>query len=592
MPDQKIQLVRVLWLILWLILPGVAQNAPGHASQGLRSSPPEPIPTFRVSTRMVTVEVVARDHQGFPVKGLKPGDFQVFERIPGLGNEKHPQKIAAFREVDSGKIASHAASPAPIPSGIYANLIPLQKNSVPPAILLVDGLNTDLKYQAQVHVQMLRMLRQLPTDVPVAVFLLGRRLEMLQDFTTNPAQLQAALARAVSATGAGLATVDPRDDPDSPSAQMATMPHAPPGLVDAMMNFEQSVYAASMSQRVGRTIEALTLLAHHVEGYPGRKNLLWISTAFPIYLTPVQHEIGYENYSGQLENLANVLSQSRVAVYPINVGGVETSALFDAAARPRDGSGPAVLATLAREAQMRNAELDAMQDLAAGTGGKVCTGNNDLGDCVHKAVSDSSDFYEIAYYPDSQNWKGEYRRIIVKTKLHGLRLGYRPGYFAMADDGVDAKNQKAHLRGACGDYPDATSIFIAAKSLPSDSAEKLNFYFVINASALTLIPMSDGNRNLNIDTAVCTFDKKGNPLQLMSYPENRKVSENEYESLLANGLPQAISIPGPKTASLRLLVMDIPSGRLGSLYIRLDSSRATSAISAGQSERQLGAGPQ
>src|SRR6185437_15273302 len=112
-----------------------------------------------------------------------------------------PQKIAAFREVDSGKIASRVASEAPIPSDIYANLVPLQKNSVPPAILLVDGLNTDLKYQAQVHVQMLRMLRQLPADVPVAVFLLGRRLEMLQDFTTNPAQLQAALARAVSATG-------------------------------------------------------------------------------------------------------------------------------------------------------------------------------------------------------------------------------------------------------------------------------------------------------------------------------------------------------------------------------------------------------
>src|SRR6185312_9841535 len=124
-----------------------------------------------------------------------------------------------------------------------------------------------------------------------------------------------------------------------------------------------------------------------------------------------------------------------------------------------------------------------------------------------------------------------------------------------------------------------------------DSAEKLNFYFVINASALTLIPMSDGNRNLNIDTSVCTFDKKGNPLQLMSYPENRKVSENEYESLLANGLPQAISIPGPKTASLRLLVMDIPSGRLGSLYIRLDSSRATSAIPPDKASASWERGP-
>ena len=51
---------------------------------------PPPIPTFRSSTRMVLVDVVAV-RSGTPVRDLKTGDFTV------LDNGK-PQNIAAFDE--------------------------------------------------------------------------------------------------------------------------------------------------------------------------------------------------------------------------------------------------------------------------------------------------------------------------------------------------------------------------------------------------------------------------------------------------------------------------------------------------------------
>jgi dTDP-glucose 4,6-dehydratase len=60
---------------------------------------------------------------------------------------------------------------------------------------------------------------------------------------------------------------------------------------------------------------------------------------------------------------------------------------------------------------MQSSEQDTSQELAEGTGGQVCTGDNDLGDCIRKAVNDSSDYYEIAYYPDSPDWNGEYRKV-------------------------------------------------------------------------------------------------------------------------------------------------------------------------------------
>ncbi len=73
-----------------------------------------------------------------------------------------------------------------VPAGVYTNAVTLEKNQVPPTILLVDGLNTALKDQGQVQVQMQRIIKAIPNNVPVAIFLLGRRLRMLQDFSTDP----------------------------------------------------------------------------------------------------------------------------------------------------------------------------------------------------------------------------------------------------------------------------------------------------------------------------------------------------------------------------------------------------------------------
>jgi len=114
-----------------------------------------------------------KDSKGKHISGLKPDDFQVFEQTPSESKEKREQKIAEFHEVHV-KDLSPAATPRTRPErGVYTNAVAVQKNPVPPTIVLVDGLNTPIEHQMQVHAQMLKMLRKLPTNVPVAVFLLG-----------------------------------------------------------------------------------------------------------------------------------------------------------------------------------------------------------------------------------------------------------------------------------------------------------------------------------------------------------------------------------------------------------------------------------
>ena len=581
---------NLLCLALLLVLPSAAAQTSPQPSPGTKDSS-EPAVTFKTATRMVTVEVVAKDRQGQHVRGLTAADFQVLEQAPNRSKEKHAQKIVAFREVRVNDLASQTGSEIQKPAGVYTNLVTLQKNPVPPTIILVDGLNTAPEHQAQVHVQMLKMLRALPKDVPVAVFLLGHNLRLVQGLTNDPSILQTALDRLPTITaGVGEATMDPRDDPDTASAQLEAMNQsggravASAEVIEGAKRFEQFIYAAQMDRRVRETIDALSTLGRHLGGYPGRKNLLWISSAFPIALQPIDYvrdDLGLRNYSPQLRTLSSVLSEAKVAVYPINPAGVQANTFYAAGTRPRDLSGPGTTDTLGRENLLLADQYGTMQVLAEGTGGRVCTGDNDLGDCVHKAVDDSSEFYELAYYPDSHNWNGEYRAITVKTKQPGLHLAYRQGYYTNPEGGSGAKQEAAELQSACRDYLDATAIPIAAKIVPDNAADKTTFTLTLRLSDLTLTPASDGSRNLNVALAVCTFQRDGTPGQLLQYPMDRKLTADEFKSLEAAGsLSESLFIPGPKPALFRLLVKDVPSGRLGSLRIRMEGNAPTPTVAA------------
>jgi len=213
---SRFGLIPLLSSFLCLGLPAMAQSSsPQPQSAQPATDSNGPAATFRVNSRMVTVELVARDSKGNHITGLKPEDLRLFEQIPSKNKEKHEQKIASLREVHMADLVSEAPPEVQAHPGIYTNGVKRPKEPVPPTILLVDGLNTAAEHQAQVHVQMLKMLRQLPPNVPVAVFLLGGRLTMLQSFTSDPRLLQIALGKAISTAGKGVADIDPADDPDA-----------------------------------------------------------------------------------------------------------------------------------------------------------------------------------------------------------------------------------------------------------------------------------------------------------------------------------------------------------------------------------------
>jgi VWFA-related protein len=542
------------------------------------SEPQQPVATFKVSTRLVTLEVVARDKNGNPVSGLTAKDFEVSEQVPPK-REHRPQTITAVQFVSLAGINPGTQGKAQLPPGVFSNIVAAQQMPVPPTVLLMDGLNTGITTQLQARQQMVHMLSSVPTDVPMAIFLMDRRLHLVQGLTTDPKLLLAAAAKMVS-NQAPEPEMDPRDDPGTLSASMDDIPadRLPAGAMEAIQAFEREAYSATMDIRVRETLDSLRAIARYLAGYPGRKNLLWISSSFPLTIGPDTDNkfTGMRMYQSQMDEVARALADAKVAVYPMDPAGVEVSKYFQASSRPRKvGTAGSMNASLNREDDARFNRESTMQQVANQTGGRICVNNNDLAQCVKRAINDGTSYYELGYYPDSTEWHGEFHQITVKTKQPGVHLSYRAGYYAGSDSppqdfGKDAGQEDPALQqAACQDVLISTAIILVAKALPADKPGQAKYFLVINARSMAFQPIESGGRSLRLAVSTCSFDKAGKPLQYVQRNIAVKFTSQQYDAIIARrGITQAVTLESkPEMARVRLLVRDSATGLLGSVEV-------------------------
>ena len=58
----------------------------------------------------------------------------------------------------------------------------------------------------------------------------------------------------------------------------------------------------------------------------------------------------------------------------------------------------------------------------------------------------------------------------------------------------------------------------------------------------------------------------------MSYPIRRRLDAKQTAALVnGGGMSESIFVPGPKPAAVRLLVKDVATGSLGSIYIMTEN---------------------
>lgn len=414
--------------------------------------------TLRVNSRAVLVDVIVTDRNGNPVKGLKQEDFRVLE-------QGKRQDITYFEEHTAQDLASRSQKMVfpKLPPNVFSNYSPLP---TPPAVnvLLLDTLNTPMESQMYLKKAAQHYLKTLKPGSRLAIFTMSMRLSFIEGFSDDPAILAAALGYRKNDKSTPAVLLQSQGESDAQNtvvammmAQEAAAPNSlifavPPQAIEAFQQFLQETRYAHDSDREYRTLQNLNQLAAFLGSFPGRKNVIWMSGAFPLALFG-QTSMRFED---SIAKTINLLAAARVAIYPVDVRGATVPSFYtaektldptlmssqqmlgpppgitDAAPNANQGG---LSGGLLNESQSKNSSDSTMDMLASETGGKAFYNQNDLSRIIGKVTGSSADFYTVSYTPGDTNMDGGYRKIEVRVgDGNEYTLSYRRGYFARDDD--------------------------------------------------------------------------------------------------------------------------------------------------------------
>ena len=234
------------------------------------------------------------------------------------------------------------------------------------------------------------------------------------------------------------------------------MAAAAPAMISSLQQFMAETSNYQTYARVEMTLQALQQLGHYLSNFPGRKNVIWFSGAFPLTLLPTSGRDYDSSYAAdvkdKLRQTTNLLASAQVAIYPIAASGLTGDSVGNTAQHfatslpvaPGTSKGEAEMAETEQGHMLIYSAQNAMQFIARDTGGEAFYNTNGLKEAMAKAVNNGSNYYTISYTPTDKDQDGRYRPIQVKVRSGHYKLSYRHGYFA--DDGKKTARKALKLR--------------------------------------------------------------------------------------------------------------------------------------------------
>lgn len=358
----------------------------GVFSAVVAAQPSQESATFRTGTRLVEVEVLVRDQPIRP-PGVGAWLTWVLDSGPPFGrpgsvhtgltrddfvllDQGKPQDIAVFR---SNSSASAIQSTLPIPPSAFSNRA--ESAGRPPQAtlsILIDFLNTDFGCLSYERLGMNDLLRSMTgSHGGIALYTLGEKLHVLQDFTDDPEKLRDVAVTLLQSHG-----------------------KLPPAYAAAVKDFGDLMELGRDEVHRQITMRALQLIIQHMAGIPGRKSLIWM-----------MHHV--RNVPPAIIGLAQ---QANIVLYPVLV-------------RATGGE------------LCEGEALEPAQQLASVTGARAFFDSLDLPFAFHTTEEDAGSAYVLGFYPSQETLDDKYHQISVKLRNKALEkqnpeLHYRSGYLA------------------------------------------------------------------------------------------------------------------------------------------------------------------
>jgi VWFA-related protein len=407
--------------------------------QERRKSAEQAEEVVRVRSELVQTDVTVLDKRGRFVDGLKPEQFEL--KVDG-----RDVPVSFFERVVAGSASEAAQLAAAAPHEAEATAKTESKRALPPSpargrviFFFVDDVHLAADSLARARKSLTRFVEEQMTEGDlVAVVSASGQVGFLQQLTDNKAVLRAAIARLTSrretdsySNKVYMSEVDANRVQNYRDQDLFSY------LVEATMNEYQmdssmaSVAAMivrdrarqiNMNTRVAesRTLAGLMGLMRSSAPLAGRKLVFFISDGFVI---------DYKKSNGPdvLRLVTEEAARVGAVVYTLDARGTLGDSATDAS---RNDYPDFDNRTAGRSFFDEKMSREPLETLAADTGGRAFLDNNAFNEAFAQAVAESSDYYLIAWRPDTELQRAGRSRVEIAVRGRpDLRVQLRRRYF-------------------------------------------------------------------------------------------------------------------------------------------------------------------
>jgi len=507
-------------------------------------------PTFRSSVRLVNVTVVAHDSAGRPVTNLTAADFQVFED----GKE---EKIEVF-SIDTDRPVQTATSAPALAPNVFTNRKQTREGGGV-TVVLFDRLNSSFEDQKFARDQIIRMLAKAQPRDRVALYVLESDVvNILHDFTSDASRLIAVLNRYLGGTSRELAASEEKA-PEFEKSGIASLDADTQAWISRSMD---AVSEQFLRRRSNLTIAALEGIANHLAGTPGRKNLVWVSAAFPFEI-PQAHSAPLIMDTA-INRATRAINSADVAVYPVDIRGL-MPALNPVTATATTTKGGAPPLPIFTTAATISPNQDTMRAIAELTGGRVYLNTNAIGESIRRAIDDSRVSYVLGYRSSRPDNDNKFRTISVRVNRPDVQLRYRKGYLSAPAPSRDSRARLEALQRVLQSPIEASSVALAAEI--SRIGNEGTVVVRIDPEALSWEQKKDA-REAAIDVVIAQSVPDGRYFKVKETTVNLTADPERYKQMLEDGLTLSSNFTvAPGAYRLHVVVSDVASQSVGSLII-------------------------
>jgi VWFA-related protein len=566
------------------VVPEISVSAAGGVPDGPVNTPQPQQSDFqlKLTSRLVDVGIVAWDKKGHPVKDLKQEDFEVYDN-------GRKQDLRFFTQFSS---EAPAAAPDAGPNRSFSNRAPdattATSNGAGATVLLIDEAHIAWPDMANAKREILKFLGTVALSERVGIYTMTAiGFGVLQEITTDHAQIVEKLTKWMP-TARSLALAQ---EEETRNRQSFDEVHSVADLNSVNGNFTQvpdgmqtvDPLLRTMGSNPGRaSLIILRMVARHLSAVTGHKNLVWVSSD-NVFADWQSNQVSIDKTPKEVESFAQhaqeAMNDAHVAVYPMDVSQLETSAV-GADIRTRNvelNQAAADTASLGGGTVSRNQTngrntAEMQQDIhpiqgpirmvADATGGRIIRRAGDLAAALTGVVEDGHATFIVSFSPQGPA-DDQYHNITVKLsgKRHGLTLRYRTSYLYSKEP----VSMKDRFQQAVWRPQDVSEIAVSADATPRSPGAGIK----LDIMAADLGLQQRGGLWMDkLDIFMIQRDDAGIRAQVEGQTLGLRLKPATYQTLLSSGVPFECAVQmHPGMASLRVLVVDENSGRMGSVTI-------------------------